>query len=406
LQSLLSKWKFSGLTVKNRLCSLPMEGNDAGSDGGPSDRTIARYRRLSQGGWGIIYVEAIAPDEKGKARPGQLVISKDNLDSFRRLTDEIRGASRAQPPVIIFQINHAGRYGLNPLIAYHDEILDPTWDIDPEMPEATTEELDAAAAASARAVKLAARAGADGADLKCCHGYLAAELFRPANGRVDRYGGRLENRLRFIRTMVDAALEEAGKNFFFGSRISLFEGIPGGIGTSVEDPGRFAPGDLYQLLFMLQESGASFICETIGIPYYRPELVRPWKKYEGREGILARHRELAAWVKKEFPALPVIGAGYTMLGKEFPADAERNVAGGGVDAIGLGRQSWADPDTPKKLMAADPDSVRWCRGCKTSNCSQLLRSGVPAGCVIYDPFYKERLKNLGKETRKESNKEK
>ena len=85
--------EIKGRSVKNRLTALPMEANDAEEDGRPSSRTIERYRRLAAGGWGTIYIEAVAPSERAKSRNRQLVISEANLDSFRLLIDNIRDAA-------------------------------------------------------------------------------------------------------------------------------------------------------------------------------------------------------------------------------------------------------------------------------------------------------------------------
>ncbi|HOX27887.1 MAG TPA: hypothetical protein PLQ76_01900, partial [bacterium] len=356
--------------------------------------TVERYKRLSAGGWGIVYLEAIAADERGKARPGQLVLSDKNIDSFKRLADAIRAA--AEPaPLIIFQLNHAGRYALKPLFAYHSELLDPTWNITPDMREATSAELDEASEAMAGAVVRAALAGADAIDLKCCHGYLAAELFRPANIRTDGYGGSYENRTRFFKAMLGAARAAAAENgVLFGARVSMQECFAGGIASGGPDGLEFDPSELDLFLSELGAAGASFTCETAGIPYLDPFVVRPWAKQENRDEALSLHHKLTAHVKRNHPGLAVIGAGYTLLGPGFAETAARNINKNEIDFIGLGRQSFADPETPKKLFGGDAVSVKWCKGCKTNNCSALLRGRAVTGCVIYDDFYKERLAEL------------
>jgi 2,4-dienoyl-CoA reductase-like NADH-dependent reductase (Old Yellow Enzyme family) len=383
-----------GATIKNRLSTLPMESNDATPDGRPSERTIERYKTLAAGGWGTIYVEAISPGERGKSRPAQLVLNEKNLDSFRRLADEIHAAADP-PPFVIFQINHGGRYAIRTMFAYHSALLDPTWNIAPDSPPASTGEIENAASSSAAAVRLAALAGADAADLKCCHGYLAAELFRPANTRTDKFGTTYENRTRYFRTMLDAAAAAAKDNgLIFGARISLHERIPGGIGSAGADGLRFDPSELAPFVSELRDSGGSFVCETMGVPYLDPFVVRPHAGQENREEILKSHHEMAAWVKTGFPSLVTIGAGYSPIGPDFIRIAEKNISEGRVDVIGLGRQSFADPDTPKKLFNGDAAAVRWCKCCKRNNCSTLLLGRVPVGCVIYDSFYSRQLEKL------------
>ncbi|HOY62460.1 MAG: NADH oxidase [bacterium ADurb.Bin236] len=383
-----------GRQAKNRLSTLPMEANDSEPDGSPSEITIERYRRLSAGGWGVVYVEALASCERGRCRPRQLMLSKRNLDSFKRLSDAIRAASDT-PPFIIYQINHGGRYALRPLVSYHSEILDPTWDMPEGGATASTAELDEAADATAETVKLCASAGADAADLKCCHGYLAAELFRPSNNRDDKYGGSLENRLRFMDALISAGAEAARDDgLIFGSRISIQEKFPGGIGSSGPDGTAFDFSGVAPLLERLKAAGAAFVCETMGVPYYNPETTRPQAGRPGLETALAEHHGMAGWVKSFNPAFAVIGAGYTSLKAGCVERAAKNIIAGDVDIIGFGRQSFADPDTAVKLLSGDAARVKWCAACGKNNCSTLLRAKAPAGCVVHDRAYRAELKKI------------
>ncbi|MBR4034897.1 MAG: flavin oxidoreductase/NADH oxidase, partial [Clostridia bacterium] len=77
-------------TVSNRLGCQAMEGCDGNADGTPAELTIRRYKRLAEGGAGIIWFEATACREDGRANPRQLWIKKDNLDSFKKIVNEIK----------------------------------------------------------------------------------------------------------------------------------------------------------------------------------------------------------------------------------------------------------------------------------------------------------------------------
>jgi len=57
---LVEEAALAGRKIPNRLAVLPMEGADADPAGGPSDRTLRRYRRYAAGGAGLIWVEATA----------------------------------------------------------------------------------------------------------------------------------------------------------------------------------------------------------------------------------------------------------------------------------------------------------------------------------------------------------
>ena len=78
----------------------------------------------------------------------------------------------------------------------------------------------------------------------------------------------------------------------------------------------------------------------------------------------------------------------------------RCIEDGMMDMIGLGRQSFADPLTPRKLMEGREDEIRYCTQCM--NCEELMIRQQPVGCVLYNKPYTERFKevrkNMGKLT--------
>lgn len=64
--------------INNRLVCQPMEGCDGTFDGGPGELTIRKYKRFAKGGAGLIWFEATAVQEDGRANPRQLFINKQN----------------------------------------------------------------------------------------------------------------------------------------------------------------------------------------------------------------------------------------------------------------------------------------------------------------------------------------
>lgn len=378
--------------AQNRFVALPMEANDAETAGAPSERTIARYSALARGQWGVIMIEAVAPGDDGRSRNRQLVLTKKTLADFQKLIDAMR--AKDSRTLITIQLNHAGRYALAPGIAYHHDYLDKWHTIDVDTPVLTTDQLDRIADEMAAAAALVGQTGADGVDVKCCHGYLAVELMRPANTRSNRWGGAFENRFRFMRLMLDALKSvKENKQFLIGSRISLFEPYEGGLGDGGDETEPLSE-DLQKMIDSLREAGASWICETAGNPYADAEIVRPSRKNEQRFETMNLHHRLAARVKKYAPDFAVIGTGYTLFGADLMKVAEENLEAGRVDFIGLGRQNFADPETPKKLLNGDAESVRWCRACEKNNCAQLLRARAEAGCAVHDPYYRAQLKMI------------
>ena len=71
-------------TVPNRLAINPMEGCDGTPEGKPSDLTRRRYRRFGNGGAGLVWYEATAVVNEGRANPRQLQINKETSGGCRR----------------------------------------------------------------------------------------------------------------------------------------------------------------------------------------------------------------------------------------------------------------------------------------------------------------------------------
>ena len=64
-----------------------------------------------------------------------------------------------------------------------------------------------------------------------------------------------------------------------------------------------------------------------------------------------------------------------------------------MDAVAIGRQAFADPYLPVKMMEGREDEINWCTLC--DNCVELLiRQHYNVGCVTYDKHYTEIYKNM------------
>lgn len=74
--------------------------------------------------------------------------------------------------------------------------------------------------------------------------------------------------------------------------------------------------------------------------------------------------------------------------------AEKNLGDDNVDLVGLGRQSLADPLFVKMILSGEIEQVHFCVAC--GGCSTLLKSQKVVGCSVYDPYYKEVLKQTKK----------
>ena len=118
--------------IPNRLVCQAMEGCDGTADGSPDSLTKRRYERFAKGGAGMIWFEATAVMEEGRANPRQLYITKNNLDAFKRQVESIKETAlktNGYEPVVVMQATHSGRYSKPngvpaPLIAYNNPIFE------------------------------------------------------------------------------------------------------------------------------------------------------------------------------------------------------------------------------------------------------------------------------------------
>ena len=394
MQALKAPLRIGNHVAANRIALQPMEGTDGAADGRPGELTIRRYHRFAEGGAGLIWFEAVSTAPEARASAHQLMITPENLGDFQRLVDEIkeRGLRKnGYAPVVVMQATHSGRYSKprgvpEPLIAYNNPFLE-----DVPLPSdriLTDGQLRAYEERFGQTAKLAQAAGFDGMDIKCCHRYLACELLS-AYTREGEYGGCFENRTRFLRNAYAAARANLRGDFFLTSRINIYDGFPYPYGFGVSPEGGLAPclDEAIRLAKLLKdELGVPILNLTMGNPYKNPHVNRPYDRgnYIPDEHPLvgvARMMDGVTQVQRALKDLPVIGSAFSYLRQFAPQLAAGMVAEGRCAMAGFGRLAFADPDFPGKILAGAALDTP-CVTC--GGCAQLLRAGIPAGCVVRD----------------------
>jgi NADPH-dependent glutamate synthase beta subunit-like oxidoreductase/2,4-dienoyl-CoA reductase-like NADH-dependent reductase (Old Yellow Enzyme family) len=403
-------------TIPNSIAVQPMEGCDGTSEGAPSDLTRRRYRRFAAGGAGVIWVEATAVVEEGRANPRQLWINERTKDSFAYMLDEARKAAsesmgKDHVPLFVCQLTHSGRYSrpgkkTAPIIAFHDPYLDPTRDISPSDPVVSDDYLKALEEKFVEAARLAFEAGFDAVDVKACHRYLVNELLA-AHTRCGQYGGSYENRVRFLKNVIARIFEEMDFDKIVTCRLNIFDAhpYPYGWGVSEEDPMQPDLAEPKRLIHELYDMGVAMVNITMGNPYYKPHINRPYDR--PIEGALVPNEHplvsverlvrLTRQVREGLLELIVVGSGYSWLRHLWPYIAAAEVERGNIQIVGLGRQALAYPDFAKEIIQTGKLERRHtCITC--SSCTQIMRDGGSAGCVpfdseIYGPVYREGRRN-------------
>jgi 2,4-dienoyl-CoA reductase-like NADH-dependent reductase (Old Yellow Enzyme family) len=416
-----------GLQAGNRFCILPMEGWDGTPGGEPTELTERRWRHFGASGAKLVWGgEAAAVREDGRANPAQLMITDRTWSAIARLRERLvaahverHGRNAADDLVVGLQLTHSGRYCRpsahdrpEPLCAFAHPLLDRRFPNGVKV--VTDEELDRLVDDYVLAARLARRAGFQFVDVKHCHGYLGHELLA-ARTRPGRYGGSLEGRTRFVRSIVQGIRADA-PGLRIGVRFSAFDTVPyrrGESGVGVPESGVEAgmPGfgllrdddldaaldDARDLLRVLRSLEVRWVCVSAGSPYYNPHVQRP-ALFPPIDGYLppedplagvARQIRATARLKAEFPEFVFVGSAYSYLQEWLPHVAQRVVREGGADFVGLGRMVLAYPELPADVLAGRPlDRRRLCR--TFSDCTTAPRKGLVSGCYPLDRFYAAR----------------
>lgn len=393
--ALLAPLDIGGRQLPNRIALQPMEGSDGTAGGAPDELTCRRYGRFARGGAALIWFEAVAVAPEARASARQLMLTRQNLAAFRRLTDSIKETALREngfAPLIVLQATHSGRYSKpqgapEPLIAYNNPLLEET----PLSPERilTDGQLRRYEACFGQTARLAQAAGFDGMDVKCCHRYLASELLS-AYTRPGEYGGSFENRARFLLNAYRAARSEVRGSFFLTSRLNVFDGFayPYGFGVREGSPEPDLAEADRLVAALRREFRIPMINVTIGNPYKNPHVNRPYDvgAYVPDEHPLrgvSRMMRCVSHVQRAQPELPVIGSAFSYPRQFSPNLAAGMVGEGHCAMAGFGRMAFAYPDFPRELKQNGALDVR--KVCMTcGQCAQMLRAGLPAGCALRD----------------------
>ena len=391
-------------TAPNAIAVLPMEGCDSNPDGSPSELVERRYMRFAGGGAGLLWWEACAVVEEGRANELQMMLTRENQQQFAALlartnAEAAKRNGSEHRPVNILQLTHSGRYSRPhghkpaPIVPQHDPILDPRVGLAPDAPVATDAYLDDLIGKYVQSAKLAQEAGFDGVDIKSCHRYLLSELLA-SHTREGRYGGSFENRTRFLRDTLKAVRAETGDQFIIACRFNVFDAhpYPYGFGEDREDFWKFDPEEPMALVRMMREQNVNLLSNSAGNPYYiYPQVTRPFDLSSSGIPVpdehplesVARLFDFTRRIQKEAGSIPVVGNGYTWLRQYMFNAGAANLADGSCSFVGLGRSSFAYPDAPHDILQSGAvDPKKCCTTC--SKCTQIMRDHGRAGCVMRD----------------------
>lgn len=321
------------LELANRIVIPPMCQYSA-ANGQATDWHLMHYGNLALSGAGMLIFEATAVSPEGRISYADLGLwDKNTASALKRIVDFIR--LHSQIPLIL-QIGHAGRKGSTIFpwegFGYYPVDSANGWQTvsasaipqkeGGTVPKALAScEIETIVQQFARTAKLAEDIGFDGVEIHAAHGYLIHQFLSPiTNKRIDEYGGRLTNRMKFGLAIYDAIKSAVSANFIVGTRISATDWIEGG--WNLKDSIVFSKA--------LDLRGCSYIHVSAG----------------GLDGVLQKLPDLvpgyqlpyAEAIKREVK-MPVIGVG--LITK--PEEAVKALSEEKADLIAIGRNMIYNP---------------------------------------------------------------
>ncbi len=320
---LLDPLKVGEYILSNRIVMPPMLTNLATSYGNVTDRLVEHYSRRAEM-LGLLIVEASYVSKGANLGEKQLGIFDESLVSgLRRLSEAIHG--KGTPAIL--QIMHSGAKayvgsgGLQPVAPSAIECARQlkVSEIEPL--------LDSFAEATERAVK----SGFDGVEVHGAHGFLVNQFFSPlSNRRNDKYGGSLENRMRFPLEVVERVKEKVGK------KLVLYR-----IGAEDLNPNGAKIEDSVELAKRLEGSGVDIIDVSGGLCGSSPPELQNVQGY-----FIPQAHRIKSAVK-----VPVIGVGNIKDAKY----ANKLVEEGTVDLVAIGRGLIKNPHWAAEAVKALKD---------------------------------------------------
>ena len=322
----------NGTTIKNRFFKSAMSEGMGTRDFQPKKNIATLYKRWAEGGTGLIITGNIMVDPKGTAEPGNIVFDKNS--NMEILKDWAKQGQQHGAKVMV-QLNHPGKQapktiaketvapsavplgnGLNKLFSTPRAL--------------TTSEVEELVQKFITSAKVAKEAGFSGIQIHAAHGYLISQFLSPHdNRRTDKYGGSLENRMRFLKEIYLGMREELGKDFPIGIKINS---------TDFKEDG-LTEDDSLETIVELANLGLDFV-EISGGTYERPAMMGATSTSSNKVFFAEYSKKL-----KQKVNIPVIVTGGIRSINAMNTLLNDNT----TDFIGIARPLTIDPNIPNKI---------------------------------------------------------
>lgn len=338
------------VTARNRFYQVP----HCNGMGHRYPRSIAESRRVkAEGGWAVIATEECEIHPSSDVSPYTEARLWDDHDirALALSVDAVHEHGALAAVEITHNGHHAGnRYSRLPAMGVSDMMVGS---YDPQQAYAVSKR--EIAAIRRMHVDAARRAREAGFDIVYCYaghdlGLAQHFISRRHNRRTDEYGGSLENRVRFLRELIEETREAVGDTCAVAVRFAVDE-LLGEAGIMAQAEGR-------EVVEMLAD-----------LPDLWDVNVSDWSNdsVTARFGDEGNQVPFIQWVK-EVTSKPVVGVGRFTSPDTMASLVSRGV----LDMIGAARPSIADPWLPRKIEEGRAEEIRECIGCNICVSSDMV----------------------------------
>ena len=357
MSGLFTPSTIGSLRLPNRIVRSATAEGMADADGRPLPQLNRLYQDLARGGVGLIITGHMYVHPSGKAHSEMCGIYADDLiPDLAKLADVVH----REEGLIAVQINHGGMQCRKKTVpetiapsAVDDDVLKRS------AREMTPDEITGLIQAYGHAARRVQEAGFDGVQIHAAHGYLISEFLSPfINHRTDKWGGDIENRMRFLREVCRAVREQVGSDYPVLIKLGMMDGIEGGL-TSDEGS---------QVIASLEDMGFDGVEISGGISGTRNLNVRKGIRREADEAYFLPLAQQARAVTQ----LPIILVG----GFRSRTVMEQVLNHGYADFISLSRPLISEPDLPNRLRFGLQEKSR----CLSSNNCWPKKEGEGIAC--------------------------
>ncbi|MFO8101321.1 MAG: NADH:flavin oxidoreductase [Dehalococcoidia bacterium] len=352
--------KIAGLELRNRtIRSGCFEG--LCQEGQVTDALIEHHRRVAEGGIGMTTVAYCSVSFDGRAFGHEMWMRDEILPDLARLTNAVHGEGAAAS----IQLGHCGFFassseiGMRPLGASRKFCLFRL-SISREMSE---EQIEEKTGDFVSAAKRAKESGFDAVEIHAGHGYLLSQFLSPwTNHRKDRYGGPLENRVRFPAAVIKRVRDAVGADFPILVKMNQRDGFNGGLELE----------EAIQVARVFEAEGASAIIPSCGFTARTPlymmrgnvptmDMVRNQANPLLKLGLLLFGR----FMVQAYPFEPMyllegarkfrdaLNIPVVYIGGILSLDDMEEAMNEGFEFLEMGRATVRDPDFIKRLQAGE-----------------------------------------------------